>query len=147
MRFIDPSEEELLNRLVTEGAVNRDVLGKAVGDRTVSLIEALAEHADQFPSPNWVAWGIRQGHARVNHTKVTPVFIRELKLSEDDAKLLAEAWFFPFARNDRKQMLVACVPGCRLPVNASKVVGENPVLCIPTLLELRELHAEFAKAW
>src|ERR1017187_9455643 len=144
MRFIDGNDNTRLTRLAAEGVISRDHLEKAVGDHSVILIDVLVEHGGQFPTAPWIAWGIRQGLARMNRTKVTAAFVRERQLSEEGIKALLGAWVFPFAKNLYGQLMVACSPGWPKPEKALPYLGANPVFCVATLSELAELHAAYA---
>lgn len=147
MRFIIPADEERLNTLVVEGVFSREALEKAVGDKSVVLIEAMVAHHQVIPIATWITWGLQQGLARLNRTKVTLAFIRDCKFSEAERSLLFDGWVFPFAKNAHNQLLVASAPGWPVDTRAHALFGENPIFCVATLPELEELRATYAKAW
>jgi len=144
MRLIDPNDNERLSHLVAGGAISREVLEKAVGDRAVLLVEALVEHAQHFASDPWIDYGIRRGLGRLNHTKVSPAFIRELALSADDIERLLQAWTFPFGRNAYGQMLVAAMPIENDLKTIQKITGDNPLKFIATLAEFSALRGSYS---
>lgn len=146
MRFLNPDDDKRLNRMVTEGAIVRETLEKAVGDRTVSLIDALIEYRDRMPAAPWIAWGVRQGFTRVNGVRVTKAFVRDLGMDSAGLNALAKAWLLPFAKNAYGQLLVAAVPGYQAEGELVGRLGESPVLCVATFQELADLRDAYRAA-
>ena len=132
--------------MVVGGAISRDVLEKAVGDNAVALAEALVTHGAKLPAGPWLEFGIRSGLARLNHTKVTPAFIRDLKLPEKVVTALVASWTFPFAKNAYGQILVAVIPEVPTDESVLAHLGTNSIRCVATLPELAELKTAYLQS-
>jgi hypothetical protein len=146
MRFLEKTDEARFNLMVTEGVLGRDVIETAVGDQSVFLLDVLVSNADKVALMQWISWGVRQGLARLNRTKVTAAFVREFKLAHALGIQMHKAWFYPFARNQFGQTIVACPPGWPIPEWTSAAFGAEAVYCVATPEELRELRAAWAEA-
>ena len=146
MRLYLKEDPARLSDMVNERALSRDTLEKAVGDKNVALADALLEHAEEFDEAAWLSYGLRKGLARLNHSKATAAFIRDLRLNADQLTLLAENVILPFARNCHGQLLVAMLPGWPVPPAVKAIIGEMPILCVTTLAEARDLRLAYHTA-
>ena len=147
MRFHDLEDEGRLHAMVTSGAVSREPLEAAVGGRSVSLLDALVEYESAFPPGPWIAWGIRQGKARLHGTTPARGFLRSLHFSETERDVLVENWYLPFGKNAFQQTLVAGVPGWEGGPAVQIVAQSGVVPCILTLRELGNLRKIYRELW
>ncbi len=143
MRFFDARDDGRLGQLVAHGAIQREALESAVGERSVSLLEVLLEYHALFPVGAWLASGVRQGLARIAGSPTTLGFLREGNFSEAQRERLLGDCFLPFARNAFDQTLVATVPGWTVSASTRQLAAPATIDCILTLGELRALRAQY----
>lgn len=147
MRYIDPEDVIRRKLLHDEGVLIDQGLSGATdtGSMAGFLIEELCENPALVDTAAWIAFGIRNGMARLPGTVGSEGHAASLKLNSQTIERILTSWMFPIDANMFGQRIIACPPGWPKidPLSGATPEDKSPIYCVATLEELADLKKIF----